>query len=133
MHDIIMSDYIIIVTCVYSIIIIRSTLVEVLHTILLGPYKYLTRKLISRLSPKQKEQVQAYVCAFNFSGFNEKFRANLCPYFRSFVGRDFKGLGQFALFVIRAHFSTEALHNKPIILICDHPWINQPFTAFIQN
>ena len=45
---------------------------ETLHTILLGPYKYLLRLLIPRLSVSEKERVQAILLAFNFSGFTTK-------------------------------------------------------------
>lgn len=83
----------------------RSTPVETLHTILLGPYKYLLRRLIPRLSTKQKDQVKACVSAFNFSGFDVKIGEKLCHHYRSFVGRDFKALAQCALFVFRNVFN----------------------------
>ena len=85
----------------------RSTPVETLHTILLGPYKYLLKALMSRLTPKQRSEVQALVASFNFSGFRVKINTNLCNHFRSFVGRDFKALAQCALFVFRDYFSPE--------------------------
>ena len=85
----------------------RSTPVETLHTILLGPYKYLLRALMSRLTPKQRNEVQSLVASFNFSGFRVKINSNLCNHYRSFVGRDFKALAQCALFVFRDYFSAE--------------------------
>ncbi len=50
---------------------------ECLHTLLLGPYKYLLRSTISTLSTKQKEEVLARVRAFNYSGFSCKLQGNV--------------------------------------------------------
>lgn len=80
---------------------------EVLHTILLGPYKYLLKKLMSRLTSREKEEVQAILSAFNFSGFKTKLGAKLSRHYKSFVGRDFKALAQCSLFIFRKHFKTE--------------------------
>ena len=84
----------------------RSTPVETLHTILLGPYKYLLRQLMSRLTTKQRNEVQAVVSSFNFSGISVKISTRICNHFRSFVGRDFKALAQCGLFVFRNYFTT---------------------------
>ena len=62
---------------------------------------------MSRLSIRQRIEVQALVASFNFSGFRVKINTNLCHHFRSFVGRDFKALAQCALFVFRDYFSPE--------------------------
>ena len=78
----------------------RSTPVETLHTVLLGPYKYLLHSLMGRLSTKEKEEVAARLVTFNFSGFEGKLGYNLCRHYRSFVGRDYKVLAQMALFVL---------------------------------
>ena len=67
---------------------------------LLGPYKYLVHSLMGRLSTKEKEEVEARLVVFNFSGFEDKLGYNLCRHFRSFVGRDYKALAQVALFVL---------------------------------
>lgn len=48
----------------------RSMPVESLHTILLGPTKYLVQKLMSRLPPDAKEEIEAKIDSFNFSGFD---------------------------------------------------------------
>ena len=85
----------------------RSTPFEALHTVLLGPYKYLLRQLMLRLTSKQRSEVQAVVSAFNFSGFSVKINTSLCNHFRSFVGRDFKALAQCALFIFRNYFTSE--------------------------
>ena len=86
-------------------ILCRSTPVELLHTLLLGPYKYLLRCLMKRLSAKEKEEIRSIVSSFNFSGFKVKLSPKISKYFRSFVGRDFKALAQCALFIFRHHFT----------------------------
>ena len=77
-----------------------STPVETLHTILLGPYKYMLRSLMERLRSSQKEEIQARVEVFDFSGFDTKLSYNLCRHFRSFAGRDFKAIAQCGLFIL---------------------------------
>ena len=62
---------------------------------------------MSRLSPKQRSEVQALVSSFNFSGFRVKINTSLCNHFRSFVGRDFKALAQCALFLFKDYFSDD--------------------------
>ena len=84
---------------------------ETLHTILLGPYKYLTRSLMGQLSSTQKDEIGARIKSFNFSGFDHKLVYNLCQHYRSFVGRDFKALAQLALFVLTPYMTT----NKKIV------------------
>ncbi len=78
----------------------RSTPVETLHTILLGPYKYLLRTIMGQLSHQQKEEVLARMRAFNYSAFKVRVYGNITRYFGSFVGRDFKAWAQMALFII---------------------------------
>ena len=46
---------------------------ETLHTILLGPYKYLLRSLMGRQNSTAKAEIQATIKAINFSGFEAKF------------------------------------------------------------
>ena len=77
---------------------------ETLHTILLGPYKYMLRSLMGRLTSAQKEGIQAKI---DFSGFEAKLGYNLCRHFRSFVGRDFKALAQIALFLLTPYMKPE--------------------------
>ena len=80
---------------------------ETLHTILLGPYKYLLRSVMERLTKAQKEEIEARVSSLDFSGFETKLGYNLCKHFRSFVGRDFKALAQIALFLLSPYMSAE--------------------------
>ncbi|KAL5496712.1 hypothetical protein EMCRGX_G013056 [Ephydatia muelleri] len=77
----------------------ESTPVEVLHTLLLGPYKYLVRNVMGRLTSAQKLEVLARISSFPFSGFAIRLTRNIAKYYKSFVGRDFKALAQLALFV----------------------------------
>ena len=78
----------------------RSTPIETLHTILLGPYKYLLKVTIPKFSRVQKEEILARIRAFNFSGFRVKLVGNVIQYHQSFVGRDYKAWAQMAPFVI---------------------------------
>ena len=73
---------------------------ETLHTILLGPYKYLLRSLMGRLTTAQKNELQARLLSFDFSGLDYKLSYNLTRHFRSFIGRDFKAVAQIALFLL---------------------------------
>ena len=73
---------------------------ECLHTILLGPYKYLMNDLMDQLSPAQKKQFAARVGEFNTSGFASKLSTNICKHYKSFHGRDFKIFAQMAIFIV---------------------------------
>ena len=85
----------------------RSTPTETLHTLLLGPYKYLLRSFMSKLSPGEKEKISAQILSFDFSGFKMKLSSKVCRHFRSFVGRDFKLLAQIALFIFGPYLSPD--------------------------
>ena len=78
----------------------RSTPVECLHTILLGPYKYLLNDLMDQLSPAQKKEFAARVSEFNTSGLPAKLSKSICRYYKSFHGHDFKLFAQMALFIV---------------------------------
>ena len=78
---------------------------ETLHSILLGPYKYFLRKLIPQLSTAEKEQMQAIITAFNFSGFGYRLDTKIIKHYKSFVGRNFKALAQCSLFIFRNFFT----------------------------
>ncbi len=60
---------------------------------------------MSRLSTREKEEIQAVLSAFNFSGFKVKVSNKLIKHYKSFVGRDFKAVAQCALFVFKNYFS----------------------------
>ena len=57
-------------TVVLPIIYYRSTPVECLHTLLLGPFKYMTEQLMTRLTASQKREVKAKLRGFDFSPFS---------------------------------------------------------------
>lgn len=84
----------------------RSTPVETLHTLLLGPYKYFLRKLVPRLSSAHKKEICAILTTFNFSGMKQKLDAKLLKHHKSFVGRNFKSVTQCGLFIFRKYFTT---------------------------
>lgn len=75
------------------------------HTILLGPYKYLLKNTIPKLSKQQKDEVLARIRAFSFSGFRVRLFGNVVRHHKSFVGRDYKAWAQMALFVIYPYLS----------------------------
>ena len=78
---------------------------ESLHTIVLGPYKYLLKTTIPTLSAQQKEEVLARIRAFNYSGFDCRLLGNIIHYHKSFVGRDYKAWAQMAMTVIYPYLS----------------------------
>ena len=83
-------------TLLYDLNPYRSTPVECLHTILLGPYKYLLNDLMNQLSPAQKKEFAARVSEFNTSGLPAKLSKSICRYYKLFHGRDFKLFAQMA-------------------------------------
>ena len=82
------------------ICVCRSTPVEVLHTILLGPYKYLLKTTIPQLTPQQKKEVLSRMSTFSYSGFKGRVIGNIIYHHKSFVGRDYKAWAQMALCII---------------------------------
>lgn len=105
----------------------RSTPFETLHSILLGPCKYLVKKLISSLSPQYKKELLARMNVFNNSGIfivkilclklyikyigiEGKVMGNICYYHKSFVGRDFKAWMQMVIFLIHPYLNQSELH-----------------------
>ena len=90
---------------IFTISTCRSTPVETLHTILLGPYKYLLKTTMSKLTVQQKQEVYARMNTFNYSGFNGKVLGNVIHHHKSFVGRDYKARAQMAPFVIGSYLS----------------------------
>ena len=73
---------------------------ECLHTILLGPYKYLLKDLMDQLSPAQKLEISTRIEAFSFSGFSSRLSPKICRHYKSYHGRDFKLFAQMALFIV---------------------------------
>ena len=67
---------------------------ECLHTVLLGPVKYLLKQFMARLTVQQKREVMVRVQQFNYSGFDVRLYGNIIKHHSSFVGRDFKAWAQ---------------------------------------
>ncbi|KAL5457254.1 hypothetical protein EMCRGX_G034501 [Ephydatia muelleri] len=61
-----------------------GTPLEVLHTLLLGPYKYLLRATMAKLQ-KQRTQLSALLSAFPSSGFTSRISRNIANYYKSSV------------------------------------------------
>lgn len=91
----------------------RSTPIETLHTILLGPYKYLLRKLMSKLTVQQKNGVRARIASFPSSGLQYEVTSDICRYTGSLVGRDFKSIAQMGPFILMPHVDEK---EKPVWL-----------------
>ena len=51
-------------------------------------------------STSEKTEILAKISAFPYSGFTCRLNGNVCYYYKSFVGRDFKAWAQMALFII---------------------------------
>eukprot|EP00731_Ephydatia_muelleri_P001801 Em0001g1801a len=79
--------------------------VEVLHTLGLGACKYLLKETMPTLRPWQKREILARVRAFNTSGFRVKMYGNVCQYYQSFLGRDFKAWAQMAIFILKPYLN----------------------------
>ena len=80
---------------------------ETLHTILLGPYKYLTRMVMGRLTRDQKVEVAARMTAISYSGIKGRVHGDITRYHGSFVGLDYKASAQIALFIIAPYLMEE--------------------------
>ena len=52
--------------------LVENTPVECLHTLLLGPYKYLFDDIMHCVSPSQKEEISAKIEAFPTSAFSRR-------------------------------------------------------------
>ena len=83
----------------------RATPVETLHTILLGTCKHLVKKFMRECSTQEKKEILARMAAFPYSGFSNRVTGNICYYYQSFVGRDFKAWMQMAPFIICTYLS----------------------------
>ena len=57
------------------------------------------------MTAQQKREIQARVKAFNTCGFSTNLYGSVCHYYQSFVGRDFKGWTQMALFILSPYLS----------------------------
>ena len=92
----------------------RSTPVEVLHTMGLGAIKYLLKELMPKMNARQKKEILARLRAFNTSGMQVKLYGNVCQYYQSFLGRDFKAWAQMAIFIISPYLD----EGQKAVLLC---------------
>lgn len=86
-----------------------------LHTFVLGPIKYSLRIWMPKLSKVEKEEVLARVKAFSTSGVKMRMYGNVCHYYQSFVGRDFKAWAQMAVFILSPYHDDD--HKKVLLSI----------------
>ena len=89
------------------LMVFRCIPVELVHTLLLGPYKYLLPAKMAKLTQKERAELSARISAFPASGRIKKMFINIAKHYKSFVGRDFKAFAQLALFVL-----SPCLHQK---------------------
>ena len=85
----------------------RSTPIESLHTILLGPYKYLIRSLMAALKEEDKMEILSKIAVFPWSGIKSRLKPNICMHSGSLVGRDFKVIAQISLYLFRPYLSSD--------------------------
>ena len=106
---------------VIFVLICSSTPIECLHTILLGPYKYMLRQVMENLSSVQKNEIISRFRSFPYSGFQQRLTSNVCRlvefhmytscvchfyrYVGSLVGRDFKTFAQLALPILQPYLN----------------------------
>ena len=80
-----------------------------LHTVLLGPYKYFLKAAIRRLSSEEKEELLARLRSLNYSGMDYRVTGNIVHHHKSFVGRDYKALAQFSLYVLGPYLQLDEM------------------------
>ena len=62
---------------------------------------------MDKIGTKEKKEILAILAAFPYSGFTVRITGNLCYYYNSFVGRDFKAFIQMAMFIIGRYMSQD--------------------------
>ena len=60
---------------------------------------------MDKRSRQEKKEILARIKSFPYCGFITCITGNICYYYKSFVGRDFKAWIQMALFIIRLYLS----------------------------
>ena len=78
-----------------------KTPIEILHTIFLGPVKYLLSRTIIAFSQQMKDKLHARIQALDMSAFPAKVRGNITRNYGSYVGWDYKLWMQVAVFVLK--------------------------------
>lgn len=90
-------------------ILFSKTPIEILHTVLLGPVKYLLSSTIKAFSQDEKDKLHARIGSLDMSSFPAKIRGNITRNYGSYVGRDYKLWMQLAVFVLQDIISDEHL------------------------
>eukprot|EP00733_Pompholyxophrys_punicea_P000319 Pompholyxophrys_punicea_v1_NODE_79_length_3711_cov_11.301422.p1 type:complete len:705 gc:universal NODE_79_length_3711_cov_11.301422:1524-3638(+) len=90
--------------------------IEILHTILIGLVKYITKETVSRLNTDQKEKFQALLKSEKFSSFEQRLNGNVCANWKSFQGKDFKLLVQVMPYLLLNCGASEELVDAWIIV-----------------
>lgn len=111
-----------------------KTPTEILHTILLGPIKYLLSATIQSLTREQKDQIHAKIASTDMSAFPANIRGNITRNYGSYVGRDFKLWIQVAVFILEGIVSEDVLiiwellcevlrHRIQLVEISEHSFL----------
>ena len=67
--------------------------------------KNILKVIMPKMNAQTKREILARVSAFSQSGFTSKMYGNVCQYYQSFVGRDYKGWAQKALFILSPYLN----------------------------
>ena len=60
---------------------------------------------MDKASALMKKEILARISAFPTCGFTTRITGNICHYYKSFVGRDFKAWMQMAVFIINPYLT----------------------------
>ena len=63
------------------------------------------RTFMDKMSASNKKEILARISAFQTCGLSTRITGNICYYYKSFVGRDFKAWMQMAVFIIHPYLS----------------------------
>lgn len=108
----------------------RDIPIEILHTLLLGPWKYFTKRIVSRIGQSEKWKLQAEVASFNWAAYPRSLSGRvLANYYGSMVGRDYKLIAQVAPFIFNNFCTSKELS----ILIILSELTNMLYVSSITN
>eukprot|EP00733_Pompholyxophrys_punicea_P000360 Pompholyxophrys_punicea_v1_NODE_96_length_3522_cov_38.680127.p1 type:complete len:733 gc:universal NODE_96_length_3522_cov_38.680127:1254-3452(+) len=94
----------------------RDTIIEILHTILLGLVKYCVKETVAKLNNQQKAVFMALLQADTFSGFKERLNGNPIANWKSYAGGDFKKLCQIMPYLLVGCKASENLVDAWVIV-----------------
>ena len=67
------------------------------------------RSFMDKASSTTKKEVLAIINSFLYCGFSTRITGNICYYYKSFVGRDFKSCLQMSIFVLQRYLSRDEM------------------------